>query len=424
MMSKSDVASCPEVRAEFSEGEGMSEWKECKLSDVALKFAMGPFGSNIKADNFVENGVPVIRGINLKFYKYVDGDFVYLTEEKADQLKSSNCLPGDIVVTHRGTLGQVGLIPEGKYKRYIVSQSGMKVTANPNFLDNQFLFYFFKSNVGQHEILQHESQVGVPSISNPLTSLKAVSLKLPPLPEQKAIAQVLSSLDDKIDLLHRQNKTLEAIAETLFRQWFIEEAQDDWEVGALKAYLDIGIGRTPPRKEHQWFSENPKDLKWISIKDLGNDGAYIFNTAEYLTQDAVEQFNIPLIPENTALLSFKMTVGRVAITTEQMLSNEAIAHFKFRLDTPFTVEYLYLHLKNYQYDLLGSSSSIVTSINSAMIKDMEIIIPSKESMERFNDIIRGLFEKIRGNQQQIQTLEKLRDTLLPKLMSGEVRVAL
>ncbi|MFZ1548001.1 MAG: restriction endonuclease subunit S, partial [Candidatus Nitrotoga sp.] len=224
-------------------------------------------------------------------------------------------------------------------------------------------------------------------------------------------------------LLHRQNQTLEAMAATLFRQWFVEEAQEDWAVGALKQYVDIGIGRTPPRQEHQWFSENPTDVKWISIKDMGNDGAYIFNTAEYLTRDAVEQFNVPVITENTVVLSFKMTVGRVAITTETMLTNEAIAHFKFRPNTPFTVEYLYLHLKNYQYDLLGSTSSIVTAINSAMIKDMEIKIPCKELMRRFDDVAGGVFMKIRSNQLQIRTLETLRDTLLPKLMSGEVRVA-
>ena len=165
----------------------MSEWKECKLGDVAQNFAMGPFGSNIKAENFQESGVPVIRGKNLNFFKYVDGDFVFLSEEKADQLKSSNCYPDDLVFTHRGTIGQVGIIPEGKFKRYVVSQSGMKLSVNKKYLDNNYLFYFFKSNIGQHELLQNESQVGVPSISSPLTSLKSVTILLPPLPEQRAI---------------------------------------------------------------------------------------------------------------------------------------------------------------------------------------------------------------------------------------------
>ena len=224
----------------------MSEWEEYKLGEVAESFAMGPFGSNIKAENFQESGVPVIRGTNLNYYKYVGGDFVFLSDEKADQLRSSNCFPGDLIFTHRGTIGQVSIVPKGKYQRYVVSQSGMKLSAKQNCLDNNFLFYFFKSSIGQHELLQNESQVGVPSISSPLTSLKSVTILFPPLPEQRAIASVLSSLDDKIDLLHRQNKTLEAMAETLFRQWFVEKADEGWEEGYISDEFEFTMGLSPP----------------------------------------------------------------------------------------------------------------------------------------------------------------------------------
>jgi type I restriction enzyme S subunit len=240
--------------------------------------------------------------------------------------------------------------------------------------------------------------------------------------EQRAIASVLSSLDGKIDLLHRQNKTLEAMAETLFRQWFVEEADEGWGEKKLKEVTDIAIGRTPPRKELQWFSTNTNDIKWISIKDLGNDGVFIHTTSEYLTKEAVETFNIPVIHKDTVVLSFKMTVGRVAITTDEMLSNEAIAHFKFNSKTPFSKEYLFLFLKNYKYETLGSTSSIVTSINSTMIKELVISIPDIDTMANFNNCVKSYFDKIEANQSQICTLEKLRDTLLPKLMNGKVRI--
>lgn len=282
----------------------------------------------------------------------------------------------------------------------------------------KYLFY-------QLTLIDYENlNVGsaVPSLT--VLVINEIEIQLPPLPEQKAIASVLSSLDDKIDLLHQQNQTLEALAETLFRQWFIEEAKEDWEEVKLKTVVDIAIGRTPPRKESQWFSTNNQDVKWISIKDLGSEGAFVFNTSEYLTNEAVVKFNIPIIPKDTVLLSFKMTVGRVAITTEEMLSNEAIAHFKFNAKTPFTKEYLYLFLKNYKYETLGSTSSIVTSINSAMIKDMEITIPDEYTMRNFNESAFQYFNKMKENSKQIQTLTQLRDTLLPKLMSGEVRVQL
>jgi type I restriction enzyme S subunit len=212
------------------------------------------------------------------------------------------------------------------------------------------------------------------------------------------------------------------MAETLFRQWFVEEAKEEWEIGKLGDVTDIAIGRTPPRKEFHWFSINPNDYKWISIKDMGEDGVFISNTSEYLTKKAVSIFNIPMIPKNTVVLSFKMTVGRVAITNEEMLSNEAIAHFKFNKKTPFTKEYLYLFLKTFKYDTLGSTSSIVTSINSAMIKELEITIPDTTTMLEFRLKTASLFDKINQNQSQIRTLTQLRDILLPKLMSGEVKL--
>jgi len=155
---------------------------------------------------------------------------------------------------------------------------------------------------------------------------------------------------------------------------------------------------------------------------LADDGVFIFNTSEYLTKEAVKKFNIPKIPKNTVVLSFKMTLGRVGITSEEMLSNEAIAHFKSREETPFTKEYLYLFLKTYPYATLGSTSSIVTSINSRMIKEIMILIPDDKTIQDFKIKTKDSFEKIRSNQLQIRTLEKIRDTLLPKLMSGEIRV--
>ena len=245
---------------------------------------------------------------------------------------------------------------------------------------------------------------------------------LPPLPEQRAIASILSSLDDKIDLLHRQNQTLEAMAEALFRQWFVKEAEEGWEEKHISEIIKIAIGRTPPRKESHWFSTNSTDVKWVSIKDMGQSGIFIFDTFEYITPEAVETFNIPVIPTDTVLLSFKMTVGRVGITTEPMLSNEAIAHFKFDENTPFSKEYLYIFLKTFKYESLGSTSSIVTAINSSMIKEIEIVIPDDTTMNNFQAKTEPLFNKIKQNQAQILTLEKLRDTLLSKLMSGEVRV--
>jgi len=305
----------------------------------------------------------------------------------------------------------------------VVSTGFVTITCEKDILYPKFLYYFLSNDVTVEylDVIAEASTSAYPSL-RPL-DIENLEITIPELTEQKSIASVLSSLDDKIDLLHRQNATLEKMAETLFRKWFVEEEKEEWESKQLKEVTDIAIGRTPPRKESKWFSTNPKDVKWISIKDLGDDGVFISITSEYLTKEAVETFNIPMIPKDTVVLSFKMTVGRVAITFDEMLSNEAIAHFKFNNKTPFSKEYLYMFLKTYRFETLGSTSSIVVAINSTMIKEMEILIPDEFTIQAFKDEAELLFNKIKSNQTQIQTLTALRDTLLPKLMSGEVRVS-
>lgn len=204
-----------------------AEWEIKTVEEISAhlprSIAMGPFGSNIKTDNFVPTGVPVIRGQNLNAGRFNDSDFVFLTEEKADELAASNAFSGDLVFTHRGTLGQVGIIPmDAKYKRYVVSQSQMKLTCDRNQVNLLFILYFFRSPQGQYELLANTSTTGVPAISRPLTTLKSIKIPIPPLSQQRAIAHILGSLDDKIELNRRMNETLEAIAQAIFKSWFVD----------------------------------------------------------------------------------------------------------------------------------------------------------------------------------------------------------
>lgn len=287
-------------------------------------------------------------------------------------------------------------------------------------MDTRFIFYFFANR--KLVDIAYSSCSGTRMPRADWSFLSQTVWNIPPLAEQEAIAEVLSPLDDKIDLLHRQNETLEDMAQTLFRQWFIKQADKRWKKKHLGETVDIAIGRTPPRKEFEWFSKESGDWKWISIKDMAENGIYLFDTSEYLTQQAVDRFAIRIIPVNTVILSFKMTVGRVGITAEDMLSNEAIAHFTFNHETPYSREYLYFYLKTFRFASLGSTSSIVTSINTAMIKSMMIAIPNTTLMKRFESTVKPLFNKVKSNQHSIYSLMNLRDTLLPKLISGKVSV--
>lgn len=392
-------------------------WSVAKIADLKANdkraIAMGPFGSNIKAENFVSYGVPVIRGTNLNYSRYVDGNFVYLKVEKADELIGSNCKPGDLVFTHRGTIGQVGLIPHGKYARYVISQSGMKLSLNPDLMDSNFLLYFFKSEFGQYQILKYESQVGVPSISNPLTSLKEIQVPVPKIEEQKAIASVLISLDDKIDLLYRQNTTLERMAETLFRQWFVEEPQENWHdkpLSSIARFLNgLACQKFPPT--------NAVDkLPVLKIKELSSG---VSDKSDWITSDVKREFiveNGDVIFAWSASLMVKVWDGETCVLNQHL----------FKVTSLEFPKWFYLHWCKYHLGgFIAISSSHATTMGHIKRSDLDsaiVKVPTIDEIEIMSEQMSPLLEKQINNSKQIKTLEKLRKTLLPKLVSGEVRV--
>ena len=196
-----------------------------------------------------------------------------------------------------------------------------------------------------------------------------------------------------------------------------------WEYRKANELFDVGIGKTPPRKEEEWFSDSPGNVQWISIKDMGNSGTYVIDSSEYLTKEAVSKFNVRQIPENTVILSFKLTVGRVSITTTETTTNEAIAHFKITNKSCLTSEYLYLFLKNFDFDQLGSTSSIATAVNSKSVKNIFVLCPKKEIADLFQEHISGIFRQIKNLTWENKVLSEARDALLPKLLNGDFQDA-
>jgi type I restriction enzyme, S subunit len=195
-----------------------------------------------------------------------------------------------------------------------------------------------------------------------------------------------------------------------------------WVMRTMADVSTVGIGKTPPRKEQHWFSEAPSDVRWVSIRDMGAIGVYATRTSEFLTQEAVDKFNVRQVPDNTVLMSFKMTIGRVAITDGEMTTNEAIAHFRLTPDAPLTTEYIYLHLKQFDFSTLSSTSSIADAVNSKTVREIPILVPAPDVVAAFQSQVGWLFAKLKNTEQQAQTLATLRDTLLPRLISGQLRL--
>ena len=239
--------------------------------------------------------------------------------------------------------------------------------------------------------------------------------------DQCKIAGILEVIDEKIELNMDINKNLEVQVQALYREMFVNTTNEQRRTCRAEEYFDIAIGKTPPRKERQWFTTNPSDVIWISISDMGSCGTYISRSSEQLTQEAIDKFNIKVVPSNTVLLSFKLTVGRIAITYGEMTTNEAIAHFK--TDKSFINEYLYCYLKDFNYQTMGSTSSIATAVNSKIIKAMSFVIPADDEISRFHSVAGPMFEQILNNQLENDSLAEIRDALLPRLMSGELDVS-
>lgn len=233
------------------------KWEEVPLEQLKAQiksaFAMGPFGSKIKAENFTTVGVPVIKGGNLNSTYMDEANFDFLTQEKADELESAKARKLDIVITHRGTLGQVGLIPEdSKYEEYVVSQSQLKMSFDITKVDPYFIYYFLKSPLGQSRLLSNVSQVGVPAIAQALTSVRAIEIPLPPdRVEQERISKVLRDFDQKINLNRRINETLEAMAKAIFKSWFVDFDPVKAKIAAIQQ------GRDPLRAAMTVISGKP-----------------------------------------------------------------------------------------------------------------------------------------------------------------------
>ena len=333
------------------------ETKRFKIEDVILDISMGPFGSDIKKEVYTDSGVPVLNGSNLQGFELVEDSFGYVTEEKADSLKKANAHRGDIVITHRGTIGQIVYIPQNsKFERYVISQSQFRVTCNKDIVLPEYLTYYFHTREGQYKLLSNASQVGVPALARASTTFRKLEIDLPSIEIQRKAIDIILELQQKIAVNRRICANLEAQAQALFKHWFIDFAPfkdgkfveselgmipEGWRVGAAMDLFNINIGKTPPRQEPIWFSKNQNDVKWISISDLGKSGTFIIDSSEKLTKEAIKKHHIIVVPKNTILLSFKLTIGRVAICNSEMTTNEAIA--RFYLNDKSEMEYLYLN---------------------------------------------------------------------------------
>jgi len=392
----------------------MEKWKECTISDIGTVVG-GATPSTKVPENYIEGRIAWITPKDLSTFhsRYIEHGERNITERGLHTCSTTLLPPNTILFSSRAPIGYIAIA-----KNALCTNQGFKnIIPNTN-IHPLFLYYLLKNNKDRIENMGSGTTFKEVSAA----VMNSISIRIPEkIQIQQKITKLLGSLDDEIELNRQINANLEQQVLAYYNYLFIDNYNVNRRKCRMNEYFDISIGKTPPRQETQWFKTQSNDVVWVSISDMAKCGLYINKSSEQLTKEAIKKFNIPVVPDNTLLLSFKLTIGRIAITNGELATNEAIAHFK--TDQKIINEYLYCYLKRFDYDKMGNTSSIAVALNSRLIKEMPFIIPESHELQTFYDYAHCRFQYIKANLSEISTLSTLRDTLLPKLMSGEIDVS-
>lgn len=380
---------------------------------------------------------------------------------------------GDIILSRRCNPGETAFV--SGQTQFALGQNLVILRTNGLSITAEYLRWALNSSYWWDEVEKYKNP-GAIFDSLKCGDIPNFQIPAPPLRIQNKISSVLDLLTDRINLSNKVNKTLEQMSQTLFKSWFVdfdpvidnalnagnpipealqfraelrqkvrnstdfkplptdvrvlfpaefEETElgwipKGWQHKNAEEIATISIGKTPPRNNKECFSvKEDNNYTWVSIKDLGNCNVFIKKSSEYLTTDAVNNYNVKVVPKGAVLLSFKLTIGRIAIAANTLTTNEAIAHFH-NMKQDISKEYLYSYLQQFDYNSLGSTSSIATAVNSKIIKKIPVLVPDAAILKQYKTSTDIIFKRIYFNNENTHNLIALRDTLLPKLISGEL----
>lgn len=383
-----------------------------RVADLIDEIAMGPFGSNIKVSCFVDSGVPVLNGSNLEGFSLSEKAFRYVTEEKADSLNKANAHRGDIVITHRGTLGQIVFIPQdSRYDRYMISQSQFRVRCNDKVLP-EYLVYYFHTPIGQYKLLSNASQVGVPALARPSSTFQQIEVTLPELSIQKRVVEIITTIQRKIENNQELNDNLEQQAAALFSSLY---NRSNTEVRYTDLIQILG-GGTPKTGETAYWNGN---IAFFTPKDVGTP--YTFITEKTITEEGLSHCNSRLYPVNTVFVTARGTVGKVGLSGIPMAMNQS-CYALVGKETHQLLVYFYT-LKAVDRLKHKASGAVFDAITTRDFDSEQIMKLSDDDAKAFLCVAEPMFQEMLNNSIENLRLSTLRDFLLPKLMSGEIDVS-
>lgn len=423
-------------------------WKEISIDEIKSnsKYSLvgGPFGSDLSGIHYVESGVPVIRGTNMPFdMKFSSEDFVFVSKDKANKLISNSAYPGDLIFTQRGTLGQVGIVPFGKFEKYIISQSQMKLTLDTSKADPLFVYYYFRTMTCRIRIEILALSSGVPHIN--LGILKKFKIPYPPLPIQHKIASILSAYDELIDNNKRRIKLLEEMAEEIYKEWFVRmrfpgyetckfyngEREEvpfgtvgalplGWELKKVEDIFKTSSGGTPSReKESDYYGG---EIDWIKTGELKD--SFVFDSEEKISASGLKNSSAKLFPKDVLIMAmYGVNIGQLGISVKNATANQAVCVFTPLSPNRCSLYYSFHFFKSIRSHLFNiSMGAAQQNLSQDIIKKVKYLSPAPEIINKYDRIANPLFEEIKTLSQKNLLLQQTRELLLPRLMSGKLSV--
>jgi type I restriction enzyme, S subunit len=436
------------------------EWPTLTIAECAssepYSTQIGPFGEKLRAEDYTPTGAPVLRGTNVNpDGRFHDDDFVFINSDWAEaEFSKFVCEADDVILCHKGTLGKIGVIPKkSRFKKYIMGNSMLKVRCDRSKLEPLYLYYWLCSRHGQDYLFSRVSQVGVPQIQLPLTTLREAALPVPPLAEQKAIAAVLGALDDRIELNRRMNATLEAMARALFQSWFVDfdpvraklDGRNpdglDKSTAALfpASFQDSALGPIPKG----WTISPLRELVCYLSRGIGpvyveQGGMTVLN--QKCVRDHRVDFSKSRLHDTAkkpvdgrTLEPFDVLINSTGVGTLGRVAQIIHLDLKVIVDSHITIvrasanvdsRFLGTALTGLEAEIeaLGEGSTGQTELSRARLGELKLVTPPHPIQEAFGEAVGPLLQHIARNDEQSRTLATLRDTLLPKLLSGELAV--
>lgn len=393
-------------------------WASATLESIAARspnaIVGGPFGSDLVSRDYVDDGVPVVRGQNMAG-RWVTGPFVFVSPTKASALEANLARPGDLVFTQRGTLGQVSEVPSQPYARYLISQSQMKVTLDPKIGVPSFYYYFFSSPARQEVIRRSAIQTGVPHIN--LGILRQFAVKVPPISEQRSIAAALSDVDSllaKLEQLIAKKRDLKqaAMQQLLTGRIRISGFTGEWQPTRLGDLANLTMGRTPSRRVQAYWGSG---YMWASIADMQTK--VLSETAEQITEAGAS--GVPIIPAGTLLMSFKLSIGRLAFAGCDLFTNEAICAFrKLKANASF----LYYALQRVDFSQYGKQAVKGYTLNKQSLNAVEVLLPETREQQAIAEILSDLDAEIDALVARCDKTRQLKQGMMQALLTGRIRL--